>query len=117
MCIMATDRPLATQELAFLSPDQMVTDPAARKAYDCDAYTVDKSQPEAILLPENTDQVRRIVEWCNRHAVPYTPRGAGTGLSGGALAAMGGVVISTKRLNQIIEIDCENRCLLAQAGI
>ena len=102
---------------AFLSSEQIITDSAARKAYDCDAYTVDKSPPEAVLLPESTEQVRQIVSWCNSHAIPYTPRGAGTGLSGGALAALGGVVISTKRLNRILEIDIENRCLKAQAGI
>jgi glycolate oxidase len=61
--------------------------------------------------------VQKVVRFCIANNLPYTPRGAGTGLSGGALAALGGVIISTKRLNKILEIDIENRCLRAQAGI
>src|SRR5687768_15534863 len=101
----------------LLSPDQVMAGTAARRAYDCDAYTVDRYRPTAVVLPESTDEVQKIVRWCNEHEVPFTPRGAGTGLSGGALPAMGGVVISTKRMTSILEIDIENRCLLAQAGV
>jgi glycolate oxidase len=99
-----------------LTPEQVIAGTADKKAYDCDAYTVDKSLPSAIVLPESTEQVRDVVRWCIANNVPYTPRGAGTGLSGGALPALGGVVISTKRLTRILEIDIENRCLKAQAG-
>jgi glycolate oxidase len=88
-----------------------------QRAYDCDAYTVDKSTPAVVVLPESTEQVQAIVRWCNSTNTPYTPRGAGTGLSGGALPALGGLVLSTKRLTRILEIDIENRVLKAQAGL
>ncbi len=90
---------------------------AAERAYDCDSYTVDRNRPTAVVLPETTDEVAKVVRWCIRNNVPFTARGAGTGLSGGVLPALGGVVISTKKMVKILDIDVENRCLHAQAGI
>jgi glycolate oxidase len=57
--------------------------------------------PDVVLRPANADEVSRIMRLCHEHHLPVTPRGAGTGLSGGALPAHGGVVISTERLNRI----------------
>jgi glycolate oxidase len=102
---------------SLLSPERVLSGEAVARAYDCDAYTVDRSKPTCVVLPTSTEEVAAIVRWCIAHNVPYTPRGAGTGLSGGAMPAMGGVVISTKKLNQILKIDAENRMLKAQAGI
>jgi glycolate oxidase len=90
---------------------------AAQRAYDCDAYTVERSKPTCVVLPASTEEVAQVVRWCVAHDVPFTARGAGTGLSGGVLPALGGVVVSTKRMTAILEVDLENRCLLAQAGI
>ena len=101
----------------LLSPERVLSGEAVSRAYDCDAYTVDRSKPTCVVMPVDTDEVAAVVRWCVAHSVPYTPRGAGTGLSGGAMPALGGVVISTKKLNKILEIDVENRILKAQAGI
>lgn len=101
----------------LLREDQCLTGPSAMRGYDCDAYTVDRSKPAVVVLPESTEEVAKIVRWCQQHSIPFTARGAGTGLSGGALPALGGVVISTKRLNQILDINVENRTLRAQTGI
>ena len=101
----------------LLSPERVLSGEAVARAYDCDAYTVDRSKPTCVVLPLDTAEVAAVVRWCVAHSVPYTPRGAGTGLSGGAMPALGGVVISTKKLNRILEIDVENRMLKAQAGI
>ena len=101
----------------ILSAEQVLSGPSAQRAYDCDAYTVDRSKPTAIVLPDSTDEVASVVRWCVANDVPFTGRGAGTGLSGGALPALGGIVVSTKRMNRILEIDAPNRRLLAQAGI
>jgi len=101
----------------LLGPSHVLSGPAAQRAYDCDAYTVDRSKPVCVVLPASTEEVARVVRWCNSNSIPFTARGAGTGLSGGAMAALGGVVISTKRLTKILEIDIENRCLKAEAGI
>jgi glycolate oxidase len=101
----------------LLSPERVLSGEAVARAYDCDAYTVDRSKPTCVVLPLDTNEVAAVVRWCIANAIPYTPRGAGTGLSGGAMPALGGVVISTKKLNKVLEIDIENRMLKAQAGI
>lgn len=100
----------------LLPEDRVLTGQAVGRAYECDAYTVERAAPTAVLLPENTDEVARIVRWCVEREVPFTARGAGTGLSGGTLPALGGVVLSTKRMTRILEIDLPNRRLKAQAG-
>lgn len=106
------------QELhALLGPDGVLTDPVALRAYDCDAYSPAKHFPDAVALPENTEQVCHIIKLCNRLGVPFVPRGAGTGLSGGATAVEGGVIIATTRLNKILQVDVPNRRLVAQAGV
>ena len=90
---------------------------AAERGYDCDAYTVDRSKPAVVVLPGSTQEVADVVRWCVDTNTPFTARGAGTGLSGGALPACGGVVISTKRLTRILEIDLPNRLMRAETGI
>ncbi len=112
-----TEAELAREMEILLGKDKVQKTSAAKRAYDCDAYSIEKSEPSVIVLPESTEDVQKVVLWCNENNVPYTPRGAGTGLSGGSLAAKHGVLISTKKLTGIIEIDLENRCLKAQAGI
>ncbi len=94
----------------------MLTGDAAERAYDCDAYTVHRQHPNYVVFPETTEEVAATVRICNEHEIPFTPRGAGTGLSGGALPAAGGVVIATTRMRKILKIDAENRLLLAQTG-
>jgi len=103
--------------IQILGEEGVLQGNAAQRAYDCDAYTVDRNKPGIVVLPRSTEEVARIVHWCARHEVPFTARGAGTGLSGGVLPALGGVVISTKRLTRILEIDVPNKCMHVQAGI
>jgi len=107
----------AVRELgSLLAPERVLYGEAVERAYDCDAYTVDKSRPQFVVLPESTQEVQKVIRWCIRTGTPYTPRGAGTGLSGGTLPALGGVVISTKKMTQILEIDPVNRWMRAQSG-
>lgn len=115
---MGTEVGALQEQLASILPaDQILTGDAVTRAYDGDAYPIDRSRPVAIVLPTTTEEVAAVVRFCHDRAVPFTPRGAGTGLSGGAMPALGGVVISTKRMTKILEIDLENRRLLAHAGI
>lgn len=102
---------------AGIQGHQIKLGPAERVAYECDAYTVDRSEPFAILLPESTEQVSQIVKICRKFGFPITPRGAGTGLSGGATAALGGIILSTKKLNKIFAWDAQARVLKAGAGV
>jgi len=75
------------------------------------------NMPEAVALPGNTEQVARIVKLANRERIPVTPRGAGSGLSGGAIPQLGGIVVSMERMNRFLELDRENMVAVAEAGI
>ncbi len=107
---------LAADLTRLIGAQNVLFGAAAERGYDCDAYTVDRSKPTVVTLPESTADVQKVVRYCRENDVPYTPRGAGTGLSGGALPALGGVLISTKHMTKILEVDVANRCMLAQAG-
>ena len=83
--------------------------------YEYDA-TIDRGRPETVVLPENAEQVAASVRLARRHGVPVTARGAGTGLSGGAIPCEGGIVIGTARMNQILELDPLNRLAVVEPG-
>ncbi|PVY43243.1 FAD-binding oxidoreductase [Pontibacter virosus] len=85
-------------------------------------YTHDETEdlrylPEVVLKPKNAEEISRIMRLCYENAIPVTPRGAGTGLSGGALAVHGGVVLSMERLNAIISIDERNLQATVEPGV
>ena len=81
-------------------------------------YTEDLSYfPEVVIRPGSEEEICSIVRICNANKIPVTPRGAGTGLSGGALPVFGGVVISTSRLNKILEIDERNLQATVEPGV
>lgn len=101
----------------LLSSAAVLGGEAVRRVYAHDAYTVEQSQPAVVVLPQSTAEVAKVVAWCHANGVPVTPRGAGTGLSGGAMPALGGVVVSTKRLTSILEFSIGEGWLLAQAGV
>jgi glycolate oxidase len=78
---------------------------------------VDTATPDAVVLPESTADVAALSRFCHEHVVPIVPRGAGTGLSGGAIAVEGGVVVSFARMARIIEIDVANLRAVVQPGV
>lgn len=81
-------------------------------------YTEDlKYTPALALLPANEIEISAILKYCNQHLITVTPRGAGTGLSGGALAVKGGVILSTERLNKILSIDENNFQAIVECGV
>jgi glycolate oxidase len=85
-------------------------------AYECDAQTFDRGAPLAVAFPETTEEVAALVRLCADNDVPFLARGAGTGLSGGAVAE-GSVAISTARMNQIHSIDVPNRQAWVGPGV
>jgi len=87
------------------------------QTYECDGLTNFRVLPEAVLLPQTAQEVQAVVRICARHAIPFVSRGAGTGLSGGALPAAGGVVISLARMNHILEVDLANRLVIVEPGV
>src|SRR5437868_3983971 len=79
--------------------------------------SIDKHRPAAVVFPLSSDEVSAVVRLCNRLDVPYTARGAGTGLSGGAIPARGGVLVSLARMTRILEIDAENMRAIVEPGV
>jgi len=73
--------------------------------------------PDVVLKPRTTEEISAILKICNRDRIPVTPRGAGTGLSGGALPHLGGVLLSTERMNSIIKIDERNLQVVTEPGV
>jgi glycolate oxidase len=84
--------------------------------YECDAYTLEKNLPTAVVLPRTTEQIVAIVKLCAKRNLPFIPRGAGTSLSGAVLAVTGGVMIALSRMNRILAVDPRNRRALVEAG-
>lgn len=85
--------------------------------YECDALALFKHKPDVVVFPKSTEEVSAIVRLANEFGIPFLPRGAGTGLSGGALAAEGGILIELQRMNRILAIDIENRLAVLQPGV
>jgi glycolate oxidase subunit GlcD len=85
--------------------------------YECDGLPQHKHRPRAVVFPSSTEETAAIMRELARANVPFTPRGAGTGLSGGALALNSGVVIEMARMRKILHIDVENRLAVVQPGV
>jgi glycolate oxidase len=85
--------------------------------YECDGLTSYRQRPAVVVLPRTTEQIAAIVKICDRDNIPWVARGAGTGLSGGALPVEDCILIVTARMNQILEIDLENQRVVVQPGV
>ena len=99
-----------------LGPDAVVWAPEDLLVYEYDG-TFDRGDPQAVVFPANTQEVAPALKIANAYELPITPRGAGTGLSGGALAARGGLLLSLNRMRRILEIDPTNRTALVEPGV
>ena len=97
--------------------DQVITDPAALRTYESDALTGYRAIPQAVVLPASTAEVAAVVAVCAAHGIPFVARGAGTGLSGGAVPVAEGIVIGLARMNRILEVDVPNRRVRLQPGV
>ncbi len=85
--------------------------------YECDGLASYRQRPEVVVLPRTTEQVAEIVKVCDRNSIAFIARGAGTGLSGGALPTENCVLIVTALMRQIIDIDLENQTVTVQPGV
>ncbi len=94
----------------------VLSDPDDLLLYEYDG-SVDRALPDAVVFPDTTEQVQAIVQSGLRHGVPVVARGAGTGLSGGAIARCGGIVVATSRMNRILEVDTRNRRAVVEPGV
>ena len=73
--------------------------------------------PEVVIKPRTTEEISAILKICDRDKIPVTPRGAGTGLSGGALPQLGGVLLSTERMNSMLQIDEQDLQITTEPGV
>ncbi|HEX8957335.1 MAG TPA: FAD-linked oxidase C-terminal domain-containing protein [Burkholderiaceae bacterium] len=87
------------------------------RPYECDGLAAYRQMPRAVVLPENEEEVVAVLKTCHRLGVPIVPRGAGTGLSGGAMPIANGVVLSTAKLNRIVKLDPFARTAIVQPGV
>jgi glycolate oxidase len=101
----------------LLGKSAVVSDPDALTVYECDAFTIPKAKPVAVIFPFTTEQVAAAVRLLRQHGVPLMPRGSATGLAGGIVAVTPAVQLSLARMNRIVEIDLRNRTALVEAGV
>jgi glycolate oxidase len=105
--------------LARLVPAEggVIIDQDELRPYESDGLTAYRQIPLVVVLPETVDEVREVLRYCYENGIKVVPRGAGTSLSGGALPLADGVLLSLGKFNRILEIDYDNRCVVAQPGV
>jgi glycolate oxidase len=110
-------RQVASALRARLPEHVVLSDPEDTRPYECDGLAAYRQLPMIVTLPTSEEQVLEILDVCRELKVPIVPRGAGTGLSGGALPIADGVVLSTARLNRIVRVDAHARTAVVQPGV
>jgi len=110
------DTGLIAELVRVVGDDGVRSSDAQRRVYAFDAYTLEKRLPGVVVLPRSTEEVTAIARLCHARGVPMVPRGAGTGLAGGATAGDDEVLISLARMNRVLAVDVDNRRMRAQAG-
>jgi glycolate oxidase len=100
-----------------LGPENVISDQPRLRSYECDGLTGYRVIPALVLLPHTGEQVAAAVRVCATHDIPFVARGAGTGLSGGALPVADGVVISLQRLRRVLEVDPVDRRAVLEPGV
>ena len=100
----------------LLPPGRVFTDQASLISYEVDAG-MDRGRPEGVVFPHSARDVVRVVRWAAKHAVPLIARGAGTGLSGGAVADRGGIIVEFAHMKRILEIDERGRSAVVEPAV
>jgi len=100
----------------LLGEEQVLWQKHDLQLYEYDG-AVDTATPDAVVIPRDTADVANLARFCSEHNVPLVPRGAGTGLSGGAIPVEGGVVVSFARMSRILELDAANLRAVVQPGL
>ena len=111
------DKNLLQELKAFLKIDQIITDMSSIQVYQRDGLSGYSGIPDMVLLPESENDIVKIVKICSKYETPVVTRGAGTGLSGGAVPTEGSIVLSTSRLNKILKVNPEQRSAVVQPGV
>jgi len=101
----------------FTNVENILVEREELKPYETDGLTAYKQTPMIVVLPENTQEVSKILSYCNKNKIKVVPRGAGTGLAGSALPLADCVLLGFGKFNKILEVDYKNRCVVAQPGV
>src|SRR6266516_3110791 len=101
----------------FAAATETIREPEQLRTYECDGLTGRRVVPALVALPGSVDEVQAGVRLCNAERIPFVARGAGTGLSGGALPVAEGIVISLARLTRVLEVDLERGIVVVEPGV
>src|SRR2546423_929530 len=101
----------------FAAVTETIREPEQLRTYECDGLTGRRVVPSLVALPGSTEEVQAVVRLCNEAVIPFVARGAGTGLSGGALPVADGIVISLARLNRIVAGDVDAAEGVVEPGV
>jgi len=101
----------------LLNEELIISDEELLRAYECDALSAYRQLPCCVVMPERVDQVQAIMRLCHQENIPVVARGAGTGLSGGALPVADGLLLSLAKFNQILHLDPDQRIARVQPGV
>ena len=102
--------------IAIVGADNVLHHRDEMLVYECDGYVVEKSVPDVVVFPTSTEHVVEVVKLCNRHDIPFVPRGAGTSLAGGTLTIGGGLMICLTRMKRILEVSIRDRYAIVESG-
>src|SRR5712664_2133657 len=102
---------------AIVGRENVLAEPDELLVYECDGLPQHKHPPRAVVFPSSTEETSEVLALLHDEGVSFAPRGAGTGLSGGALAIDRGVVIELARMREILQIDPQNRQAVVQTGL
>jgi len=115
--IIARRAEIAARLRAIVPGEGVIDNADALRAYESDGLAVYRQPPMLVVLPSTTDQVAQALRYCRDEGIRVVPRGAGTSLSGGALPLADGVLLGLGKFNRILEIDYDNRAVVAQPGV
>ncbi|MCK5550405.1 MAG: FAD-binding protein, partial [Hyphomicrobiaceae bacterium] len=101
----------------LVARDAVISDEEGRRAFEADALTAYRQMPLAVVLPQTTEEVSKVLRYCQQNRIKVVPRGAGTSLCGGALPTADAIVVGVSKMNRILDVDYENRAIRVQTGI
>jgi glycolate oxidase len=115
--VIARRNEIAAALSAIVPGEGVIVSEPERRAYESDGLTAYHQPPLVVVLPSTVGQVASVLRYCQAEGVKVVPRGAGTSLSGGALPLADGVLLGMAKFNRILDIDYDNRCVVAQPGV
>ena len=110
--------PEIIEQLKAAAPGHLLVGDEINEDYEHDEMPIyGRKMPDALLMATSTEEIAAVMKICNENKIPVTPRGAGTGLVGGAVPILGGLIIDTTKMNKILSYDMENFGVTIQAGV